>query len=260
MNYQKKLFIKSNITKTKNYIGDLLGKEFYRRLLDPLKCFRLHPSMCFFLLGNRKTIPIINFHKGFHFLIKAIYVISRIIKKKGHLLIVNTHPALSSFIENLIESTSPLLVSYCNKWVGGTLTNWRQVSKSIIEFGYLSKKSGTSIATTRLLHGRRNKKAHAKRERRNKIRYKKMRQSFKGFINKKKAYLNVKMPDIILVINPDENSKVIDEAIRKDIPVIAITDSKTKILGITYPIPANFHSFEFIHLFISWIIRLCRKK
>lgn len=235
--------MKSNFIKTKTYIGHKIGKNLYRE--------GLHPSQSSFLLGTRKHIAILNIKTTSSLLIKALYVTVLILQTKGNLLIVNTNPDFSKFIKNLIENQFKThQIYYCNsKWVGGTLTNWENISKSILTFSTFSKKLGTYLNINNIHFPR----------------YKKMKKSFQGFIKKtisekeKNSNGNLKFlkkPDIIFLVNPNDNRNIINEANCLNIPVIALTDSNTKIKGITYPIPTNGNSFEFIHFYFSWLYRL----
>ena len=58
-------------------------------------------------------------------------------------------------------------------------------------------------------------------------------------------------PDLIFLINPNENQDLINEAYLLDIPVIAFTESNTNPKGITYPIPVNNYSIKFIYYGIT---------
>jgi len=80
--------------------------------------------------------------------------------------------------------------------------------------------------------------------------YKKVKTCFNGLINKKegKSFLAFKnKPDIIFILNPNENQNTILEANKLHIPIIAFTESNTNISGITYPIPINTYSINFVY-------------
>ena len=164
-------------------------------------------------------------------------------KKKKSLLIVNTNKDCANFIENFYQST-PLKnypVSYCNeRWVGGFLTNWKQVSKSVHTFMEFSERFENFIVQNNI----------------NFPRYKKMKESFQGLKKEK----SIKRPSLIFLINPNENRHVIEEALSLNIPVIAITDSNTNLDGISFPIPGNSNSLEFVHYCLQWITRIICKK
>ena len=74
---------------------------------------------------------------------------------------------------------------------------------------------------------------------------------------------HVNRPDLIFLINPNENRHVVEEAVSLNIPVIAITDSNTNLLGISFPIPGNSNSVFFVHYCLQWISRIitaCQKQ
>ena len=63
-------------------------------------------------------------------------------------------------------------------------------------------------------------------------------------------------PDLIFLINPNENQSILNEAYRLQIPVIAFTESNTNPLDITYPIPVNNYSIKFIYYCLKKIIKM----
>lgn len=65
-----------------------------------------------------------------------------------------------------------------------------------------------------------------------------------------------KKPTLIFLVNPNDNRSVIEEAQKLNIPIIALTNSDTNLLGITYPIPANSCSLDVLHLCLDWIHRV----
>ena len=62
-----------------------------------------------------------------------------------------------------------------------------------------------------------------------------------------------KKPDLIFLINCNENAHVLQEAASLKIPVIGITNTSTHQTGITYPIPGNSESAEFVFFCLKWV-------
>lgn len=60
-------------------------------------------------------------------------------------------------------------------------------------------------------------------------------------------------PDLIFLINCNENAHVLQEAASLKIPVIGITNTSTHQAGITYPIPGNSESAEFVFFCLKWV-------
>ena len=257
-----------NSTKTKAHIA--------HKSLNINRQKRSHPLSVDFLLGCKNKHAIINPIETFEKLYKSLYLIGFFSKNKKSLLIVNTNKDLAHFIENFYQSTrlKNYPVSYCNeRWVGGFLTNWKQVSKSVSTFMEFSERFENFIVQNNI----------------NFPRYKKMNQSFQGLKKEKSTTSlskritgtsfadtslgsvrsvrsvrsvkgpvksDVKQPSLIFLINPNENRHVVEEALSLNIPVIAITDSNTNLLGISYPIPGNSNSIEFVHYCLQWITRI----
>jgi len=209
---------------------------------------RSHPSCVSFLLCSKNKHVINNPLSFLEKFVKSLHIIAYFLKNKKKICIVNTNKDLSNLIENFYRYTllENISVYYCNeKWVGGFLTNWKQVKRSIQTYIQFSERFETFISKNNI----------------NFPRYKKMRQSFQGlkkeYLKKRPVYLNTddNRPDLIFLINPNENRHVVEEAVSLNIPVIAITDSNTNLLGISYPIPGNSNSIEFVHYCLQWIAR-----
>lgn len=213
--------------------------------------------------------------------------------RKGHILIVNTNPEFSQLYKNLsvltgddsrdpvdflrnlskwntfqIDSTtttnnkkntlniqpdsfqniSSECISYVYyKWVGGTLTNWKQVSKSVLTYAKFAARCDKFISRHPLDFPR----------------YKKIKECFQGLIKKKqgRVYLAFReKPDIVFLMNPNENRHIIAEANNKHIPVVALVESNTCLKGISYPIPANIYSAFFIYYCVKKILSLAKNK
>ncbi len=272
-----------------------------------------HPSSVNFLLGRRNKHVIVNPIQINDSFLTCLQVISffckenkkkigkegasslrlkEIKKAQGSLLIVNTNPEYALLIENFIsfiksKHSNSFPVYYCNeKWVGGLLTNWKQVYKSVQTFIKFSDRFSHFIFKNNI----------------NFPRYKKMTQSFRGLYSPVKTKTNTSLcaardkklrillaqpgsrlkasttdnpywrsygithhrerydtPDLIFLINPNENRHVVEEAVSLNIPVIAITDSNTNLSGIPYPLPGNSNSILFVYYCLQWIIRIIEK-
>jgi ribosomal protein S2 len=179
---------------------------------------------------------------------------------RGHILIVNTNPEFSRLCKNLSRLTlhnktdNPLFNSSASclsfvhyKWVGGTLTNWKQVSKSVLTYAKFAERCEKFLSSNNIDFPR----------------YKKIKECFHGLIRKKQGFrTNVfgafnEKPDLVFLMNPNENKHIIAEANKMHIPVIALVESSSCLKGISYPIPANAYSAFFIYYCLKKIIKLC---
>ena len=220
-----------------------------------------HPLMSDFLLGIRHKIAIFNPYSLQKNILQAFYMIALVLKNNGHILIVNTNPDYSNLARNLslltlqrksnfsnsvVNKYAHLYtsnISYCSyKWVGGTLTNWKQISRSVLTFAKFSERCENFLVKNNIEFPR----------------YKKIKTHFQGLLSKK--YTNkttlafYEKPDVIFLVNPNENRNVILEANKLHIPIIAFVESNTDIKGITYPIPVNIYSISFIYYCIKKIL------
>ena len=209
---------------------------------------RQHPYSVNGTLGCKNKHVITNPHQTLEGFLKSLHVISFFYKKNLSLLIVNTNPDFAGLIENLFHKTDlkDYPVYYCNeKWVGGFLTNWKQTSKRVQTYMKFSERFEDFILQNHI----------------NFPSYKKMASCFQGLKTQDRSK-QVKRPDIIFIVNPNENRHVVEEAVSLNIPVIAITDSNTNLLGISFPIPGSSSSVYFVHYCLQWIARIitaCKK-
>lgn len=226
------------------YLGDKIGKN--TGILD------IHPSMMTNIVGFRKKVPIFNSKKTVQGLLCAFLCLIQVLERNGHIVIVNTNPDLSSLVCSFALQTKKFKnnFSYCNtKWVGGTLTNWAQISCSIQTFVSFSKKFERLIDYYTIHFPR----------------YQKLKKSFQGFVpysqtiyssttfSKKKR---LPKPNLIILLNPTENEALLHEALNLGIPVIGLIGSTSKCPLLRYPIPVNNTSPFFIHAFFSCIERI----
>lgn len=115
-----------------------------------------HPSMSKYLGGSRNSIQILDNEISMIFLIRALYIISLVSLMKGGILIINTHPDFLKLVKNRV-SFLPWASSANSKWVGGTLTNWTQISKSIMSFAKFSNQYEKFLAENNITYPRYNK-------------------------------------------------------------------------------------------------------
>lgn len=230
-----------------------------------------HPLMTPYLLGIRNKIAIINPSATKKCILRAFFIIALLFKSNGHLLIINTNPEYFVLNKNLslltlqprpnfksheqekrshssIYTKYKVLrtskISYCSsKWVGGTLTNWKQISKSVLTLAKFSERCETFLLKNNIEFPR----------------YKKIKTCFQGLIRKQdnKTILGFyEKPDLIFLINPNENQNIILEANKLHIPLIAFAESNTNLKGITYPIPLNTYSMNFVYYCLKKLVKI----
>ena len=120
------------------------------------------------------------------------------------------------------------------RWLGGTLTNFSTIKKSIKRLKQLEKEGSN-------LYEKPNKK-EAQTLNRERV---KLADQHRGIKDMRR------LPDLVVVVDAQFEDTAIREAKRLDIPIIAIVDSNTDPECVDYPIPANDDSIRTIQLIIS---------
>lgn len=212
-----------------------------------------HPLMANYFLGIKNGIGVFNTQQTRKCILRAFFLITLILKKKGHILIVNTNPEFFRICKNFILGTTHLQKNSLNKisgqaqlsystykWVGGTLTNWKQVSKSILTFAKFSERCEKFLIQSNIDFPR----------------YNKIKKCFQGLVTGKGYLAFHEKPDLVFIMNPNENRNIIAEANRLDIPVIAFVESNTNLNGISYPIPTNNYSINFVYYCMKKLFKI----
>ena len=120
------------------------------------------------------------------------------------------------------------------RWLGGTLTNFATIKKSIKRLNLLEKE-GSPIYENQT-------KKEVQMLNRERI---KLSDQHRGIKDMRR------LPDAVIIVDAKLESTAIAEAGRLGIPIIAIVDSNTDPTLIDYPIPANDDSIRTIQLIIS---------
>ncbi|PPR76976.1 MAG: 30S ribosomal protein S2, partial [Alphaproteobacteria bacterium MarineAlpha2_Bin1] len=121
-----------------------------------------------------------------------------------------------------------------HRWLGGMLTNWNTISVSINrlkEFDEQLNKEDLGLT---------------KRERLNLQRQRDKLERALGGIKEMGG-----LPDIIFIIDTNKEEIAVQEAVKLNIPIIAVIDSNSNPDGITYPIPGNDDALRAINLYLE---------
>ncbi len=198
------------------------------------RTMRWNAKMQPYIYGSRNNIHIIDLSKTAPLLHKALNVAKETAEKNGRILFVATKRQASSIVAEAAEKCGQYYVNH--RWMGGTLTNWETVSKSIKTLNNLEKRVSDPEVTI-------SKKERLQAQRQ---------------INK----LNLALggirqmggkPDLIFVIDTNREDIAILEAKKLGIPVIAIVDTNSNPDGIDYIIPGNDDSIKSIRLYCNLV-------
>ena len=196
---------------------------------------RWNPKMEPYIFGKRNNIHIINLEKTVPMLYEALQAIQSIAKNGGKFLFVGTKRSASELIAQAAINCGQYYVNH--RWLGGMLTNWETVSKSIKKLKNLEERieSGEINSLT-------------KKEKLNIERQKEKLDLTLGGIKNMNG-----VPDAMFIIDTNKEAIAVLEANNLNIPVIAICDSNTNPLGVDYPIPGNDDALRAISLYCDLV-------
>ena len=191
-----------------------------------------NPNFHPYILLEKNGIHIINLESTIEAINKASVFVNEIVNKNGEILFVGTKKQAQDIVQQEADKCGMFYI--VERWLGGTLTNFSTIKKSIKRLKMLEKEGSNLYENltkkeTQMLNRERVKLADQHRG------IKDMR----------------RLPDAIIVVDAQYEDTAIREAKRLDIPVIAIVDSNTDPNKVDYPIPANDDSIRTIQLIIA---------
>ncbi|MBL6664400.1 MAG: 30S ribosomal protein S2 [Rickettsiales bacterium] len=198
------------------------------------KSMRRNPKMQKYIYTTSNGVSIINLNKTAPLLHNSLKVVKDITKNNGKILFVATKKQAADQIAEAAKRCGQYYVNF--RWLGGMLTNWKTVSRSIKTLRKIEEQlSNDDIGL--------NKKEKLVLERKRL----KLEQALGG-IKDMGGY-----PDLIFIIDTFKESLAIAEAKTLKIPIMSIVDSNCNPDGITFPIPGNDDSTKSISLYCDLI-------
>jgi small subunit ribosomal protein S2 len=192
-----------------------------------------NPKMKPYIYGKKNGIYIINLQTSIELFKEALNFVNGVVASGKEALIVGTKKQAQSIITEISEETG---MHYVNKrWLGGLLTNFPMVRKSIeklIDLDEMKK------------DGRWEVKPKKEQSRLEKV-YKKLHKNLWGMRNIKD------LPGVLIVIDSNFEEIAVFEAKKLGIPIVGIVDTNADPEGITYPVPGNDDAIRSIKLFAS---------
>jgi len=198
------------------------------------KTLRWNPKMKKYIFGKRDSIHILDLTLTLELINVALKKVYDTITNNGKILFISTKKQASEAIAELAKDTDQYFVNY--RWLGGMLTNWGTISKSIKK---LKKINVDLVAENRGFTKKELLKMSVQRD--------KLQRSLGGISEMKK------IPDLVFVIDTNYESLAIKESIKLSIPIIAILDTNSDPEGIEFPIPGNDDARRSIDLYCSLI-------
>ncbi|HLC16096.1 MAG TPA: 30S ribosomal protein S2 [Thermodesulfovibrionia bacterium] len=191
---------------------------------------RWNPKMKPYIFGQRNGIHIIDLQKTLKMIIVAYDFIKDVSANSGTILFVGTKKQAKDGIFDESVRAGAFFIN--QRWLGGMLTNFETIKKSIVRLKDIEKKrdGGTYSLLT--------KKEVAKLEK-ERLRLEKNLGGIKEMSS---------LPGAVFIIDPRKEKIAVAEAKKLGIPIVAIVDSNCDPEEIDYPIPGNDDAIRAIKL------------
>ena len=195
---------------------------------------RWNPKMKRYIFGERSGIHILDLSQTVPLLHQALLKTRDVVAKGGRVLFVGTKRQASDPLSAAAKRCAQYYINH--RWLGGTLTNWQTVSKSIArmrEVDGLIANGAVGLTKKEILNLTRERD--------------KLERALGGI-----ADMGGK-PDLMFVIDTNKEAIAIKEAKKLGIPIVALVDSNCDPDEIDFPIPANDDASRSIQLFCDLI-------
>jgi len=191
-----------------------------------------HPKMRPYIFGERNNIHIINLEKSLPMLNEAAAFVRKLASNKGVVLFVGTKRQAAEIVrEEAVRAGCPYVD---HRWLGGMLTNYKTVRRSIERLKRLEALLAEGGGSEKL-----SKKETLTLER-ERIKLDRSLSGIKDMPN---------LPDALFVIDVGHEYIAVSEANKLKIPVVAVVDSNCKTQGVDFVIPGNDDASRAISLY-----------
>lgn len=223
-----------------------MSKLTYKELLDAGVHFghmkrKWNPKMSQFIFAERKGIHIIDINKTITELEKSAQAMKELAKSGQKIIFVATKKQAREIVKTAAESVNMPFVT--NRWLGGMLTNFSTIRKSVKKMekieAMLNDKSLTSITKKeRLTLGREKSKLYR----------------VLGGISR----LN-RLPSAMFIVDISQEHLAVKEATKLNIKTFAMVDTNVNPNDVNYPIPANDDSTKSIEIITNYLTKAVKE-
>jgi small subunit ribosomal protein S2 len=197
---------------------------------------RWNPRSKPFVFDHRQGVTIIDLAKTHEALEKACAFIENAVGNGGNILFVGTKRQAKDIVREAAAATGmPFSV---DRWLGGTLTNYETVKKSIAKYKRYQQME-TSGEMSKLP---RKEESAIKRE------MSRMQRNFNGIADMGG------LPTAVFVVDVGHEKIAVAEASRCGIPSIALVDTNSDPSLVTYPIPGNDDAVKSVRIIVETVV------
>ena len=195
---------------------------------------RWNPRMAPYLFGIRNQVHIIDLQQTVPMLDRALKAVRDVTANGGRVLFVGTKRAAAEHVAEAANRCGQYYVNH--RWLGGMLTNWKTITGSIKRLRTIEDMLAGDV------------QGLTKKEVLDVTRDQEKLERALGGIKEMGG-----LPDILFIIDTNKEKLAVEEANKLGIPVIAILDSNSDPVGVTYPIPGNDDALRAITLYCDLI-------
>ncbi|TAM44814.1 MAG: 30S ribosomal protein S2 [Acidobacteria bacterium] len=195
---------------------------------------RWNPKMRPYIFGKRNGIYIVDLQRTLQLFEEASNFVRDLVSSGGTVLFVGTKRQAQDVVKE--EATRSGMFFVAHRWLGGTLTNFVTLRRSVERFKEIERQlAAVESQITK------KERVHLERERA------KMEKNLGGIRDMES------LPDALYVIDTNHEHNAVHEANRLGIPVVAVVDTNCDPDVVDYPIPGNDDAIRAIKLFTSRI-------
>jgi small subunit ribosomal protein S2 len=192
-----------------------------------------NPRMSPYIFGARGKIHIINLEKTLPLFTDAMNFVSGLAQKRGTVLFVGTKRSARDAVKD--EATRCSMPYVSQRWLGGTLTNFRTVKQSVARLKELETMSTDGSFEKLVKH----EVLSLTREK------EKLEKSLGGIKEMGR------LPDALFVIDIGHEDIAVKEAKKLGIPVVAVVDTNYDPSLVDYAIPGNDDAIRAVQLYTA---------
>ncbi len=196
---------------------------------------RWNPKVKEFVYGEQDGVHIFDLVKTKESLEIALAEITKTVKEGKSVLLLATKKQAKSKALEILQETGISVVT--ERWLGGTITNFSQLKRSIDTLADMKVKFSSGYYAK-----------YTKKERLLIEREKERLERFFGGISKL-----TKTPDLLIVVDIKKEITAIKEANRKNVPIIGLVDTNSDPNLVDFPIPMNDDATKALELVLGYI-------
>ena len=197
---------------------------------------RWNPKSKPYIFDHRQGVTIIDLGKTYAALEKACDFLTNTVADGGVVLFVGTKRQAKEIVREAAATTN---MPFCvDRWLGGTLTNYATVKRSIAKF----KKYQQMETSGEMSKLPRKEESAIKRE------MVRMQRNFNGIADMPG------LPAALIVIDTNHEKIAVAEAARCAIPCVALVDTNSDPGAVSYPIPGNDDAVKSVRIIVEALV------